>query len=327
MVCFNWPTEDGLVTKKNIEHYRAFAKGGAGLIIVEATAITKDSKIAPNMLGIWSDEHIEGLRKITDAIHENGAKTFIQLVHAGGYGWNPDAEAPSAREYRWHGAKEMTKERIKETIHDFVLAAERAKKAGFDGVEIHGCHSYLVSCFFNKNYNMRTDEYGKDRSLFAREVLLAVKKACGPDFIVGIRFGIFEPEMEDGLENVKGIIDCTDFLDVSYGADARGFAPEGFPCSEAVYGASILKKNYPDMPVFSVHNINSKEDVINALNTGIDMADIGKASLVDPAFANHVINDEPYGQCLHCKNYCRWNPMEMANPDLKCPGFEKFNRK
>lgn len=100
MVCFCWPDENYGVSQKNIEHYKALAEGGAGLIIVEATT------------------------------------------------------------------------------QDFVQAALRAKKTGFDGVEIHGCHGYLLSCFFNSRTNVRTDEYGKDKSLFAKEVLQAVRKAC-----------------------------------------------------------------------------------------------------------------------------------------------------
>ena len=328
MVCFHWTDDNGYVTEKNIEHYRDLAKGGAGLIIVEATAITKRSRLHETELGIWEDGQIVGLKKLTDVIHENGSKAFIQLVHAGGNGIDKEAETPS--EMAYHGGSiqghEMSKERIKETIDDFVKAAVRAKKAGFDGVELHGCHSYLISLFCNRKFNLRTDEYGKTRALLAKEALIAVREAVGDDFVVGIRFGIFEPELEDGLENSRIIAPYTDFFDISYGADCHGFVPEGFKCSEAVYGASVLKKEFPDIPVFGVHNINSPEDVENALDTGIDMVDIGKASLVDPAFPNHVLNGEPYGKCLHCKGFCRWNPNEMKDADKKCPGFVSFSR-
>lgn len=329
MVCFYWPDENCGVSQKNIEHYKALAEGGAGLIIVEATAITKRSRLHEAELGLWEDSQIEGFKKITEVIHANGAKTFIQLVHAGGNGIDKNADAPSDMLYWGDQNKgiEMTKERIEATTQDFVQAALRAKKTGFDGVEIHGCHGYLLSCFFNSRTNVRTDEYGKDKSLFAKEVLQAVRKACGEDFIVGIRLGAFEPLLEDGLEHAKAIAPFTDFIDASYGGNCDGFAPEGFPCSQAVYGASCIKKELPDMPVFGVHNINSREDVLAALETGIDVVDIGKASLVDPAFPNHVINNEPAGQCLHCKNYCRWNPPQMANPKLRCPGADKWNNK
>lgn len=327
MVCFNWTDDNGYVTEKNINHYRELAKGGAGLVIVEATAISRRGRLANTELGIWEDGQIEGLKKIADVIHENGAVAFIQLVHAGGNGVDKEAYAPSDRIYAWgNNGHEMTKAQIDEVIDDFVKAALRAQAAGFDGVELHGCHSYLISCFFSTIFNTRKDEYGTDRALFAKEALTAVRKACKEDFVVGIRIAAFEPHLKEGLENCLAVADYTDFMDVSYGADCEGYAPEGFKCSEAVYGASVIKKELPNMPVFGVHNINSREDVINALETGIDMVDIGKASLVDPSFANHVLNDEAYGQCLHCKNYCRWNPPQMADPNLKCPGYEKFHK-
>lgn len=328
MVCFNWSDDNGYVTDKNIDHYRELAEGGFGLVIVEATAITKRGRIADTELGIWEDGQVEGLRKITDVIHKNGAKTFIQLVNAGGNGMtDPEPESPSAMNYRGRMSVEMTKERIKETIDDFVKASLRAREAGFDGVELHGCHGYLLSCFFNSRNNVRTDEYGSNKSLITIEVLKAVREAVGDDFVVGIRLGAFEPLLEDGLKHAKDIADYTDFIDVSYGGDCDGYAPEGFKCSQAVYGASKIKEMLPDMPVFGVHNINSREDVINALATGIDVADIGKASLVDPSFANHVLDaDNKEGHCLHCENYCRWNPGEMKDPDKVCPGRVKYLR-
>lgn len=324
MVCFYWPDEKGYVTAKNIEHYRELAEGGAGLIIVEATAITERSKLHESELGIWEDGQIEGLSKIVDVIHANGAKAFIQLVNAGGNGIDKEADAPSTQMYRGiNQGIEMSVERIKEVTEDFVNAAIRAKKAGFDGVELHGCHSYLISCFCSSKTNTRTDEYGKDKALFAKEVLSAVKKACGEDYVVGIRLAAFEPTLEDGLRNAKALAPYADFMDISYGVDSEAHVPEGFPCAPAIYGAKCIKEELPDTPVFGVHMINSKEDVINALNTGIDMVDIGRASLVDPAFPNHVMNDEKAGRCLNCNNFCRWNP-DMMNKDVKCPGNVQF---
>lgn len=326
MVCFHFPDEKGYVTEKNIRHYRELAEGGAGLIIVEATAITERSKLHFSELGLWEDGQIEGLRKIVDVIHKNGAKAFIQLVHAGGNGIDPNADAPSSMLYRENiHAVEMSEGRIRQTIDDFVQAALRAKKAGFDGVELHGCHSYLISCFCSSKKNLRTDAYGQDKALFAKEVLQAVRKACGEDYIVGIRLAAFEPTLEDGLANAKAVAPYTDFLDISYGVECEPYAPEDFPCSPAVYGAMRVKKELPDMPVFGVDHINGREDVENALKTGIDMVDIGRASLVDPAFPNHVMKNEKAGECLHCKNFCRWNADKMENPDLKCPGYVKYS--
>lgn len=321
MVCFYRAGENGTVSDFNIEHYRQLAEGGAGLIIVEATAITARSRLHETELGLWEDSQIEGFRKITEVIHKNGAKAFIQLVHAGGNGIDPEADAPSTMAYAEQiQGIEMSEDAIERTISDFVSASLRAQKAGFDGVEIHGCHGYLVSCFFSRTRNLRADRWGQDRSLLARQILTAVRKACGEDFVVGIRLGAFEPELADGLANAKAIADVTDFLDISYGTDSQAEKPEGFPCSFAVYGAMKIKESLPEMPVFGVHNINCAEDVENALATGIDMVDIGHASLVDPGFAGHVLAGEPAGRCLHCKGYCRWNPPVMADPEATCPG-------
>lgn len=321
MVCFHRAGENGTVSDFNIEHYRHLAEGGAGLIIVEATAITPRSRLHETELGLWEDSQIDGFRKITDVIHKNGAKAFVQLVHAGGNGIDPEADAPSTMMYA-EGIRgiEMSAKVIERTVTDFVSASLRAKKAGFDGVEIHGCHGYLVSCFFSRTRNLRTDCWGQDRTLFARQILTSVREVCGKEFVVGIRLGAFEPELADGLANAKAIADVTDFLDVSYGTDSQAEKPEGFLCSPAVYGAMRIKEILPEMPVFGVHDINSAEDVENALATGIDMADIGHASLVDPGFAGHVLAGKPAGRCLHCKGYCRWNPLTMADPEAKCPG-------
>lgn len=327
MVCFYRAGEDGKVSDFHIDHYRQLAEGGAGLIIVEATAITARSRLHETELGLWDDSQIGGFRKITDVIHQNGAKTFIQLVHAGGNGIDPEAEAPSTMAYSEgvHG-NEMSAEAIERTVADFVTASLRAKKAGFDGVEIHGCHGYLVSCFFSRTRNMRSDRWGQDRALLARQILTAIREACGPDFVVGIRLAAFEPELMDGLANAKAIAPVTDFLDISYGIDSLAEKPDGFPCSPAVYGAMKIKELLPEMPVFGVHLINSAEDVENALATGIDMVDIGHASLVDPGFPGHVLAGEPAGHCLHCKGYCRWNPPTMADPQAKCPGAILWNK-
>lgn len=327
MVCFGLPTDKGYVTEQNIQHYRELAEGGFGLIIVEATAITERAKLHQSELGIWEDGQIEGLKQIVDVIHANGAKAFIQLLHAGGNGIDLQADAPSSMIYKGSiHAVEMTKERIRETIEDFVQAALRAKKAGFDGVELHGCHSYLISCFCSSKANQRTDEYGEDKALFAKEALQAVKAACGEDYVVGIRLAAFEPTLEDGLRNAKAIAPYTDFMDISYGFQCEPYAPDDFLCSPAVYGAKCIKEMLPDMPVFGVDHINSKEDVERALAAGIDLADIGRAALVDPAFANHVLADQLAGACLHCKAGCSWMADKINNPDRKCPGEKKFER-
>lgn len=326
MVCFTWPDEKGYVTEKNLKHYEDLAKGGFGLIIVEATAITERSKLHESELGIWEDGQIAGMKEITERIHAHGAKAFIQLLHAGINGVDPEAETasdtPERRGIRGH---EMSPERIRRTVEDFTSAAVRAEKAGFDGVELHGCHGYLLSQFMNSRINHRTDAYGKDPTLLCKEIIASVRKACRPGFVVGIRLGAFEPKLEDGLAHAAQLAPLVDFLNISYGGDCDPEKPEDFPCSAAVYGAMRIKEQNPGVPVFGVDGINSREDVIAALGTGIDGAVIGRAALVDPAFAAHVLAGEKAGRCLHCRG-CRWNPDGMKDPDKICGGAVLFEK-
>lgn len=177
----------------------------------------------------------------------------------------------------------------------------------------------------NKRINSRSDAYGTDKTLFAKEILQAVRRACGEDFIIGIRLGVFEPALSDGLEHAKALAPYTDFLNISYGGDCDPEKPEDFPLSAAVYGAKRVKEMLPDMPVFAVDHINSRADVLQVMACGIDVADIARASLTDPAFAAHVLADEPAGKCFHCAK-CRWQPDGMMKPEMKCPGYEAFHK-
>jgi 2,4-dienoyl-CoA reductase-like NADH-dependent reductase (Old Yellow Enzyme family) len=196
-------TEDGYVAEENIERYRALAKGGAGLIIQEATCVNRNGKLSRTQLGIWEDGQIEGLKKIVDVVHEEDCKIFIQIHHAGVVGVSENPLCPSPYKFRDTVGKEMTIEDIKAIQKDFIEAARRAYEAGYDGIELHGCHSYLICQFFNKKVNMRNDEYGANREKFVLEILEGIRKITPKEFIVGIRLGGFEPTIEDGINHAK----------------------------------------------------------------------------------------------------------------------------
>lgn len=333
MVMFHWSDDRGLVTDKSIAHYRSMAEGGAGLIIVEATAITKRSRLADSNLGLWEDGQIEGFKKLADVCHNEDVPLFVQLLHAGVNGIDKEAETCSDYlikhgDFEIHG-HEMYEDRIKRTVDDFVNAALRAQKAGLDGIELHGCHSYLISQFFNRNINKRSDKYGEDKALFANEVLTACREACGKDFVIGIRLAAFEPDLDDGIEHAKAIAKNCDFLDISYGFfdGMKAEKPEGFPYKEAFYGAMKIKEQLPDMPVFAVDSIKDGEMAQGVLDlTGIDMVDVGRGFLVNPNFGNAALSGCPTGKCLSCHPACHYSPF-MNNGSVDCPGRKLFNQK
>lgn len=142
MVCFGYTGEDGMVTRKNLDHYRERAEGGAGIIVLEATAVSKNGRLAPMQLGIWSDDHIEGLSHIPEIIKSFGAVSLIQIHHAGlasPESVMPTPMGPSVNpQYKNSGS--LTSEEIQTIREDFIHAAIRAQQAGFDGVQIHGAH-------------------------------------------------------------------------------------------------------------------------------------------------------------------------------------------
>ncbi|WP_019637965.1 NADPH dehydrogenase NamA [Paenibacillus fonticola] len=189
MCMYSSYNRDGKVTDWHRVHYPSRAAGQVGLVMLEATAVLPEGRISYQDLGIWSDEHVAGLQEVVRLIHHNEAKAAIQLAHAGR---KADLEetifAPSA--IAFEGMKtpdEASAEYIQQTISAFRDAARRAREAGFDVIEIHGAHGYLISEFLSPLSNKRTDEYGgsaDNRYRLLREVIEAVKTEWqGPLFV------------------------------------------------------------------------------------------------------------------------------------------------
>jgi 2,4-dienoyl-CoA reductase-like NADH-dependent reductase (Old Yellow Enzyme family) len=193
-------TEDGACTQKLINLMAELARGGVGLIISSHAYIQKVGQAGTAQLGIHSDGMIPGLQKMTETVHTHRGKIVCQLAHAGFFsnaklsGQTP--VAPSNVEGIAKGArKELTKEDIQGIIAAFAAAAKRAQAAGFDGVQIHGAHGYLLSQFVSPMFNQRTDEYGgsiENRARLPREVLQAIRETVGQNFPVLIKLNSTE---------------------------------------------------------------------------------------------------------------------------------------
>ena len=174
--------EDGIANNWHFIHYSTRAIGGVGLIIVESTGIEPGGRITDNDLGIWSEEHVKNLSNIVNECHKYGAKIGIQINHAGRksetLSYPIIAPSPIAFNEHYRLPNEMTKEDINNTIDLFKAAAKRALTAGFDLLELHGAHGYLIGQFLSPLTNKRKDEYGgtkENRVRFLREIIQAVK--------------------------------------------------------------------------------------------------------------------------------------------------------
>jgi 2,4-dienoyl-CoA reductase-like NADH-dependent reductase (Old Yellow Enzyme family) len=186
---------EGAVTPKLIDTMSALARGGVGLIISSHTYVRKEGQATPWQIGVYKDELIDGLREMTAAVHDAGGKIVLQLAHAGHFAAEALTGIPPLVVSDYAGLaktprKEMTVKDIAELVTAFAYAAGRAKSAGFDGVQIHSAHGYLLSQFLSPEFNRRLDNYGgiiRNRSRIHLELLQAIRKVVGGDYPVMVK--------------------------------------------------------------------------------------------------------------------------------------------
>ncbi len=290
MCMYSSHNEDGKIENWHRTHYTSRAVGGAGLIIQEATAVTPQGRISPQDLGIWSDDHLEGLTELVTLMKEQGAKTGIQLAHAGRKAvLEGDILAPSAIAFNddMKTPVAMTIEQINETVTAFIHGAERARKAGFDVIEIHGAHGYLVNEFLSPLSNRREDEYGgsaENRYRFLKEIIDGVKTVWDGPLFVRVSAKDYH---EDGLDVDDYIIfskwmkeQGVDLIDVSSGAVVPARIPV-FPGYQVKPAERI--KHEADIDTGAVGLITSglqAEEILQ--NERADLILLGRELLRDP---------------------------------------------
>ncbi len=343
-VKFDFAGADGKATEKHIEHYRERAAHGCGLICVEATAVTPDGRFGPIHMGLWDDEQIEGHRKIVNACHEYGSVMLIQLNHTG-ITANPqcgEAIGPSAVQiplYATGGVEKISRAMTVEEIHKmqgaFVAAAVRAKKAGYDGIQLHGCHGYLINQFASKKTNLRGDEYGgsdENRARFGAEIIRDIRKECGDDFIISVRTTGIEPDIATAINIAEEYVKAgCNYLQVSTGIEEwkdPTLKEEGEPynliCKLGVRFHEHFKGRVPVSCVNGILEPGLAKYLIE--NDLVDTVDLGRAVLADPAFCEAVIAEsrnadrkaagEKVGfvKCFNCPR-CQYGP----GMPHKCP--------
>ncbi|MEK7848334.1 MAG: NADH:flavin oxidoreductase, partial [Chloroflexota bacterium] len=204
----DYGNSDGTVSQKMLDYYARRARGGVGLIQVEATSVDSAHLLSPYQLRIDGERYLTGLKALAEAIHEGGARASIQLHHPGRQQQaslelgQPVAPYPVPLPIAGYDPpRVLTLSEIAELVERFAAGAARAREAGFDAVEIHGAHSYLICQFLSPLSNRRQDDYGRatyGRSRFAREVIAAVRKRVGADFPIFLRLSAQE-FVEGGL--------------------------------------------------------------------------------------------------------------------------------
>lgn len=292
-MCMYSADDDGIAKEWHLLHYASRAVGGTGLIIQEATAVESRGRISSNDLGIWSDSHIEGLKKIVSTCKNYGAAMGIQLAHAGRKceAENERIIAPSSiafsDEYRL--PHEMTKEEIREVIDAFKSAAKRCIEAGYDIIEIHGAHGYLINEFLSPLTNKRSDEYGgsvENRVRFLREVIHAVRQVWTAERPLMLRVSA-EDYAEEGnhSEDLAEIVNLikdegVDIIDVSSGGVISA-VPKAFQGYQVKFAEVIKEKT--GLPVVAgglIIEPHMAEEVLQ--NDRADMIFLGRILLRNP---------------------------------------------
>lgn len=291
--------EDGKVENWHKVHYGSRAVGGTGMIMVEATSVTPQGRISSKDLGIWSDDHIKGLSEIVTLIHEHGATAAIQIAHAGRKATvEGEIIAPSAIAFdeTYKTPQAMTNNEIKETVKAFRDGVLRAKSAGYDVIELHGAHGYLINEFLSPLSNKREDEYGgsvENRYRFLQEIIVSVKEVWEGPLLVRISANDYH---EEGL-NVEDYItiaewlkrDGVDLIDVSSGAVVPA-AINAYPGYQVPFSEKIKHEaNIATGAVGLITSAVQAEEILQ--NERADLIFIGRQLLSDPYWAKTAAKD------------------------------------
>lgn len=288
---FGTVAPDGFIRQSHIDRYGAYAKGGAGLIIIEACSVVQMPENRDTVV-LEHDGCIPGMKRLADVIHQYQAISLVQIMLTGLSTMQENRIAEISREdfLRYRAA--------------FISAAVRCQKAGFDGVELHAAHGMYLNQVIEAGD--RSDEYGgrfENRIRLLSELIQEIKKCCGSQFIVAVRFG--NADIKELLHTAQAIEQSGgDLLDVSTGM-GRYTAPADFPFDSKIYAASLVKKE-ARIPVIGVGNIATGQQAEKILAASYsDLIAVGRGHLCDPVWAQKVFSGKDPIPCRHC-THCLW---------------------
>lgn len=290
--------EDGTLSNDEYNWLTMRAQGGFGLTMTCASHVQAVGKGFPGQLAIFSDQHIAGHKRLAAGIQKEGCLAVIQLHHAGMRSPEDviDEQPVCPSKIQKHNARALTLEEVYNLRQDFIDAAIRAQKSGYDGVEVHGAHGYILTQFLSSDINKRTDHYGgnlENRARLIFEIVYGIRKACGPEFLLGVRLSPerFGMRLDEVKTVSQQLIDTNqiDFLDISLWDVFK------MPEEESHHNKPLLahfeELDYKDVKWTVAGKINSGEDVQKILNTTVDFVSIGKSGILHHDFPKLVMDD------------------------------------
>ena len=293
--------EDGTLSDEEFKWLSMRAEGQFGLVMTCASHVQKNGQGFPGQLGIYSDKHILGHKKLASSIKSYGSLAVIQLHHAGMRSpadlIHESPVCPSKNEK--HGARELMLTEIEQLKNDFITAAIRAKKCSYDGVEVHGAHGYILTQFLSSESNKRTDLYGgslENRSRLLFEIVNGIREACGKEFLLGVRLSPerFGMNLLEIKEVCKRFINENkiDFLDISLWDVFKDPEDEKFKSKSLL--SHFTELDFKDTRLTVAGKIRNGEDVKKALASGIDFVSIGRSAILHHDFPIKVIENPQF---------------------------------
>jgi len=331
--------DDGMVTNNSVELYRKLGQANIGLIVSGYAFVSPTGKAAVRQYGAHIDDMIPGLRRLAEVVHQGGSKIALQIVHAGTNDMllpkHLDVEllAVSKQPDTNRRQREMTGEDIQEIVRDFSKAALRGKEAGFDAIQLHGAHGYLMSQFQSPLINHRTDKWGgnaENRRRFHLEVIREVRKQLGEDFPLMIKYGIQDEREEglslsEGLETVRHMVrEGIDAIEISanIGRAAIMAPKKGEPERAYFRDRAAAVKRTVDVPVILVGGVRSLEMAQNIVDSGdADLISMCRPFIREPDLvARWERGDASPAKCISCfkcsRIAARGEPLECAEERL-----------
>ncbi len=354
--------KENYVTQQGIDFYENLAKGGVGLIIVDHAFVDFPMGAKIRQASMADDKYILQMSKMAAAVHSHNCHIFLQISHAGpdhdkkaSGGKSPLGPSTLSREeietmfpgraHIYTPTTPLTTPEIEAIVVKFADAAERAKKAGFDGVEVHGAHSYLIGAFFSATWNKRTDKYGgslENRARFGAEIMQAIRKRVGPDFIAGIRLNGGEFGLKTGTSNAEArdfarrMQDAgADYINVTaygyasyhrlilpeqvfYPEPPQPFTPElnAFPAGTLVPLAAGIKKSVK-IPVFAVGRLDPVLGEWILEKKQADAVCFGRRLLADPEMPNKLAEGR-YEDIAPCTACVTCSELSLRGDDITC---------
>jgi len=334
----NFENVDGSVSESLLDYFEARSRGGVGLIISPFTMVNEEQRTAT--LGVYSDRFVPGLNRLCERVQAHGARFLLQIAHPGAKvmgsltGRQPVAPSAFKSPIFWQKPRALTTQEIEQLIEEFALAAVRAQVAGFDGVEVHGAHTYLIGQFISPHSNHRQDAYGGDferRMAFPSAIVERIKKLCGYEYVVGFKFSAHE-ELEGGVDaplakriaaymeergvhyiHVATTSSIPGLLEVSseFPSDPSIYSPPGvlLPLAEEV-------KRSVTIPVIGTGGISDPELADQILREEkVDLVATGRAQIADAQWSERARRGEPIRFCIKC-NLC--HKRLYSKKRLKC---------